>query len=298
MTFYLVAAILVMGLALITLNYTTSRGITGFASSQPTNVSVTVSGTNPVNVYNISNLSVSSFNPTEDSVTQIIFYVSVNDSDGVSDINTTSVSANFTKVGEGLRYNSSCVYLANINAYSANFSCTIAMWYFDSSGVWNVSVSATDLGNLSFRQNLTTNFTFNQLKAMISTPNSLSFSVVPGTTNQSASNDPTVINNTGNFNGTVTITGLNLYGATDGTQKIDVANFTVNRTTGGECVSTSTPLVNGSATSIAQSTSNRGNRSLGGGVGQENFYYCMRAIPIVPSQAYTTGATSSWTISY
>lgn len=279
--------------------------ITGKASNQPTNVSVTITGSNPVVVEFVLNNTIGVASPTEANVTNLNFEVHVSDADGVDDINDTSVTFNFSKAGEPLRFNSSvCTHVGDIDATTANYTCSTDMFFFDDAGTWSIGVGANDVGNGTAQYNNTQTFVYSQLKALVVSPPSLTWATLSsGSLNQSSNNDPTVINNTGNFNGTINVTGVNLLGETTPSNYIDVANFTVGLATGSdiECDtddSDGASLVNGTAAVILNSVSNRGNLSAGSGAGQENFYYCIPQVPTVPSQTYSTDAGGSWTIIY
>src|SRR3989344_4487652 len=74
--------------------------ITGKATSQDTNVTITLQGTNPVTVEVFNDtLTGTTVDPSENSVKNIALKIRVTDSDGVADINVSSVSANFTRTG-------------------------------------------------------------------------------------------------------------------------------------------------------------------------------------------------------
>ena len=278
--------------------------ITGRATSGTTNVSVTVVGANPVTILVFNNTI--SPTPTENSLTDITFYVTMADADGVNDLNDTSVRANFTYLGTGTRQNTSCLLMNDIDTFSANYSCTIRLWYFDAPGTWNITVAGSDIGNQSLIQNTTTIFQYNQLQAVVLSPGSLSFPTVsPNATNQTASNDPTLINNTGNYNvtsGNLRVTALNLHGQTDTSYYLPVANFSVDTDTGSfaECTG-GTSMVNGTATGVTGAVLYRGNNSVGAGdttSGQEQLYYCiLRVPPTVVSQTYSTTGAGAWTVS-
>ena len=278
--------------------------ITGKATSQTTNVSITVNGTNSITIPFVS--VINSTNPTEASTINIIFYATLKDTDGVNDINDSSVSANFSRSGETTRQNTSCSLVADIDSTSANFSCTIAMWYFDGTGSWNVSVGGTDLGNKTFIYNTSTTFTYNQLQAIQISPISLTWaSVSPGNTNQTSNNDPTIINNTGNYNiPNITVNGINLHGDSVSSDYIGVGNVTVGNNTGsnGECdisdPKNATVLVNGTDIQIDNTILDNGNYSINNNqTGQELLYYCFRTIPsTISSQTYSTTYGGAWTI--
>jgi len=86
--------------------------------------------------------------PTEGNFTPIVFYTTVYDANGVDDLNDTSVRANFTRAGV-VRENLSCSLVGDIDLSSANYSCTIDLWYFDANGDWNISVYGEDLAGVS-----------------------------------------------------------------------------------------------------------------------------------------------------
>jgi len=281
------------------------KTITGRAPTQDQNVSVTVTGLNNVTI-SIQNESLngSAIDPAEDTNKTFRFDVWVADADGVTDINDTSVQANFTRNGEATRADALCTLSGDINSTTANYSCIIQMEYFDDAGDWNITARATDLGSTVFFTDIKT-FQYNQLTALKISPFSLTFDAVqPGDFNVTSNNDPTFINNTGNFNvttGNIQINALNLHGVTDSTAFIPIANFTVGLTTGGaspaECGGTA--LVNGSATGIGSSQLPRGNHSVNdNSTAQETLFYCIIHVPFdLTSQAYDSSAAGSWVIS-
>jgi len=280
-----------------------SDWITGKATSQPTNVTVSVAGRDQCQVTYVS--PISPVNPVELSSTTVTFNVHVYDKNGMNDINKSAVFANFTYSLNGNKYRatvSNCSWINNIPPRTANFSCSIDMWYWDSNGQWDINVRGNDIGNKTPCYNTTTNFQYNQLKALVIYPTTLTWdTLVPEATNQTSNNDPTLVNNTGNYNGSVSITGINLLGETDTSEAIFAENFTVGLTTGAgypECGASATQLINGTLVSIANSNSNPGNLSEGSGAGQSNYYYCIPEVPLVSSQVYSTLNGGSWIISF
>lgn len=273
--------------------------ITGRASSQPTNLSVTVVGVSMAQIISVSTISNVDLN--ESSYISVNFTLQMYDPDGAGDLNNTSVFANFSRVNETTRTTTSyCSFQNNIGSYTRNYSCSIDMWYWDGNGLWNVSIRGKDIGNGTEVYNLTTTFQVNLLKAMVISPYALTWlPVSSGALNQTSNNDPTYINNTGNYNSTIQVTALNLLGETTPADFIPAANFSLGLTTSGsnpECMGTL--MVNGTATTVTNSNANRGNLSLGGGLGQEEFYYCITQVPYVSSQPYSTLNGGSWTITY
>ena len=133
---------------------------------------------------------------------------------------------------------------------------------------------------------------------MVISPNSLSWSTLTsGSINQTSNNDPTLINNTGNFNGTINVNAINLLGETTSSNRLDANNFTAFHTDSVVCASGIT-LVNATSTTINNTFANRGNLSIGGGVGQEEIFYCIPKVPLISSQTYSTTQGGSWAILY
>jgi hypothetical protein len=263
--------------------------ITGNVPSQPQNVSVGVVGASPVTI----SVPVITASPTENNFTNVSFTVNVTDTDGVNDINDSSVSP--TIINGPTTRNGNCSWIADRNSTTANYSCSVVMWYFDTEGSgWTTRVQAKDIGNQTL-MNGTATLTYNQLKAMVISPTQISWpSVIPGTTNKNASDDPTVINNTGNYNGAVLVTGYNLIGQTNPVEMIPASGFRVSASSGTEC--SGTPLVNATDASITGSNSNPGNLSAGGG--QSSLYYCIPLVPSVSSQFYSTTGGNNWIVKY
>ncbi|RLG09655.1 hypothetical protein DRN73_09545, partial [Candidatus Pacearchaeota archaeon] len=199
--------------------------------------------------------------------------------------------------GKATRENISCNLVSDLDSYCANYTCSVTSWYFDISGQWTINASATDLGNQTVIYNTSYTFTMNQLKAMTIQPNQINWSAItPGDTDDKADNDPTIINNTGNYNGTINITGLDLYGETTTTEKFGTDNFTAG--IADDCATSGVYLNNNTQVLITSSNSNPGNLSAGSGAGQEQVYYCIPNVPSISSQKYSTSKLGSWTISY
>ena len=289
--------------------------ITGLAPSQDTNVTVTISGDAPV-VIVVDNSTITGGivnSPTENNFTDIEFFVNVSDPDGVADINDSSVNATFmfydsasfteaTRSNTSLSPTSACVLVADVGVKDANFSCTIRMYYFDGDGIWNITVRANDLGGGAAQVDESKNFTFIQLKSIEISPTGITFSSVsPGATNEVSNNDPTIINNSGNFNvslGGIDITANNLIGLSDPSGEIPAANFSIDIDTGGgaECSGGTNP-VNATSTPLTTVFLARGNNSLNNldsTSGQEQIYYCVVEVPTdIPSQTYSSAASDN-----
>lgn len=286
------------------------KTITGKASTtQQTNVSLAVVGTAmiTIDVYN-ETIAGAAATPTEYDNVSISFNITINDTDGVADINLSSVRAEFINNTSAAAIRGSTTNCEDLNQNTSstiNMTCTVDMWYWDLAGAWIINVSANDLGNTTYVSNESTVFTYAQLQAIQIAPEALTWpAVAPGNENQTSNNDPTIVNNTGNYNitsGNFKITGINLYGASGGF--IDAGNFSVNITSTGECdisPATTTRLVNGSAEAIDGAVLDFGNLSDGSGVAQTNIYYCLVQVPeTVISETYSTSndGSDAWVIS-
>jgi hypothetical protein len=292
-----IMALLLISLVSAGLIDSIKKAITGHATNQPTNVSVTVTGTTAVNLTVDNSTLTGGVNPTEGASTTSEVFVTVCDPDGVNDIDDSSVTGSFSKAGETTRTNSSCNLIGDLDAYCANFTCEVTTWYWDGAGEWTINVTASDLGNASTIYNDSFTFTMNQLKAMVIYPSQINWTAIsPGTSDAKADNDPTIVNNTGNFDGTLNVTGLDLYGDTVTTEKFGVDNFTSG--IADDCTGSGVYLANNSQVLITSSDSNPGNLSAGAGAGQEQLYYCIPTVPTISSQQYSTNILGSWIVSY
>jgi len=291
--------VLVMSFVSATLWDSFKASLTGKVTSQPTNVSINIRGAHACQVDYVE--FINNTTPNEFSSKDITFEVHVYDSDGFNDINKTSVYANFSKAGQTTRLSGvpgSCIFVGNLPPKRMNFTCTIPMWYWDGSGNWNITVAAKDIGNATEQYNTTTFFQYNLLMGMVISPLSLTWaSLNAGDTNQQSNNQPTIVNNTGNYNGTIKIRGLDLAGQTNPTESIITSNFTSSNSAGTVCAS-GTVLQNGTTITLTGTNSDPGNLSLNNGAGQENLSYCIPSVPYLSSQAYSTNLGGSWTIAY
>ncbi len=228
---------------------------------------------------------------TEAGVSYVEFFVLASDKNGVDDLNDSSLNATFSKAGETTRSNSSCSWTSDINTTTANYTCTIELWYWDGAGAWNASASVLDLSNEgSLPYNET--FTLLETTAMVMSPNSLSWdTMLPGGLDKLSNNDPITINNTGNKNiasGNVRVKAYDLVGETNSDYSIPAANFTVNVNDACE----GTKMQNNTVVGIINSILSAGNNSAG--QGQEQLYFCLEEVPALIQQTYST--VLSWVI--
>ena len=276
------------------------KSLTGKATSQNFGVNVSV-GNNAPNITFVSPLG--NINVNEDNVVNIQLNFTAYDADGSGNLVSTSGKANFTRGSEAVRANSSCVQLNTFSNYYANYTCTIAMWYYDGAGEWNITTYVADISGAAI-MNTTTKFTLNELAAFKSSPSLLTFSSLnPGSVNQTASNDPLLMNNTGNkaiIAGNIEINATDLKGETDNTRAIYAGNISIGVSTGGtppaECSGTS--MNSSLSIPIGSATLPKGNYTVNdGSTGQEQLYFCIKkAGSELTTQAYSTSQMGLWTV--
>ncbi len=227
--------------------------------------------------------------PIESSTTNVVFEVHVSDADGVGDIDDSSVNAQFSRSGEITR-NGACSRVNDIDGTTANYSCSVGMEYYDGAGVWDVNVSAFDLQNaLAFDDTKT--FNYLELKAIVLTSpaGALAWPALsPGAVNVLSDNDPNVIENTGNYEGQILITGYDLVGEATPSEMIPVQNFWAGPNSGTEC--TTTQLQDSVSVAIA------GSSLIKGAGTTEEIYYCLTSVPSISAQTYSTSGGSSWVV--
>jgi hypothetical protein len=239
-------------------------------------------------------------NITEGGITNVVFYVNVSDAQGYATIDT--VNATFTRTGEETRQNSTCVLVSNLSSTLANYSCTIGIWYWDSAGIWQVNATANDTTGL-ISQAYNESFSLGETIALAVSPSQINWqTLIPGLTNKTATNHPSLLNNTGNVDTSVQVKALDLYGQNNSAYFIGSGNFSVDTDTGGnppaEC--DGTIMENNSDITIIGASLPAGNNSKNFGnetSGQEQLYYCLKSVPNgLIAQTYSTSALGSWII--
>lgn len=186
-----------------------------------------------------------------------------------------------------------------------NFVCNVTMWWFDGTGTWNVNASVKDINN-NLAQNTTSTFQVSSTTGFNMGPNNLTYSpIAPGSTNQTPTNDPLLLNNTGNFAivaGAISINATNLLGETTSTLGLWANNFSASWNTGGttpiECGTTANTLINKTAVNITTANLTRGNYTINdGNTGQEQLYVCLKfAGTELQAQAYSTLSQGAWIV--
>ncbi|MFH1500758.1 MAG: LamG-like jellyroll fold domain-containing protein [archaeon] len=178
----------------------------------------------PLEIIYVS--SIPSVAPSAGSYRTLSFSAHVYDQNGVSNIDTNSVRANLTLGVETPREDLQCEYIGNLNQQTANFSCSVNMWYWDSNGTWIVKVTALDLESLS-AVNSSTTFLYGITTAYELSTSLVDFgSLIVDQINASAG--PVMLNNSGNFEGIIIINATNLTGETNPSDYIMPENFSIS----------------------------------------------------------------------
>ncbi len=252
-------------------------------------------------VSNITQLGSTSI--TLDDKTQVSFTFVACDSEGSADIDMGF--ANMTGEANFLNNNLTCGETAWTNTTCKQFNCTFDFWYWYKAGFWNYSMNVTD-GTEWTHANAST-FQLGETTGMVMSPTYLGWSSInSGDTNKTTTNDPIIVNNTGNYNvslSKVNVTAYDLHGEAIVTSYIDAGNFTVDIETGGACTGADciecdgTLMANATSKDITNSMLPRGNHSIGDGTAQEQLYFCLTRVPTgLGVQSFSTQNSQQWLV--
>lgn len=281
------------------------------SATDTTDVSVVVGNVAPT-INSVS--AISDVTPNSGGPINVVFTFDASDPNTLADLNDATAQARFTKGAVTRGTGNNCAKQSdagNIRTYS----CTVAMEFYDEVGVWTVTVSVSDRGSpvLTATDN---SRTFNYLiwqdiRIQSCAPPGISCTLVPAPNDKSVTY-PTVapsggpytslqdtrITNLGNFQGPVKVTAFDLK-PVSGSDSIPAANFNAaGRATYGNVCTTGaaagTALVATQATTIVASNLPRGPT----GSNIEDLRYCLRTVPPIASQTYSTSNTGSqrWVI--
>ncbi|MFH1606960.1 MAG: hypothetical protein ABIC91_06430 [Nanoarchaeota archaeon] len=242
------------------------------------NISVVISNAAPT----ITGVSAASGTPTEGTTTAVHIYFNVTDTNGYTDVNPTQASANVTFNGV-TRSSASCAdYGAWTGGNIRGVDCTINMNYYDeSSASWDISVRAIDGAVAVANDSNANTMTYDTLYAFTLEQSNINFnSASPGATGLNASDDPQVLNNTGNGAFTkINITGHSL---TNGEDTIGAGNFTVNATADAAGMAVgSNILITGASLSVNST---------------QNLYVWLDLPSGLSNGTYSTNSTTNWLI--
>lgn len=266
--------------------------ITGKAIDTQVTQTITVtSGNAPViyDVWNETMTDISSSGPTEDSPTYIIINFSVSDTEGNTNIDSSS--ANIELEFGGTTRATACTEYEAAGNY-ANYTCNVTLWWFDVPGTWTINASILD-NNVNYGENTTDTFGVGSVAGFESSPSGLSWaSIAPGAVDIEPSNH-ILMNNTGNLVRNVEVNATDLIGETNDAQALWAANFSAHTDAGCE----GTTMVADTYTDVAGTSLPIGNYTLSDGTGQEEIYVCLEAAnTVLDAQDYSTTARGAWTV--
>ncbi|MDA3836167.1 MAG: hypothetical protein PF542_00945 [Nanoarchaeota archaeon] len=268
--------------------------MTGKATNQPVNLEVSVGGGNApvITLYDNLMTDVSSGLNEGPLLTSVQMTFSASDSEGRGNINDSTAYLKFTKSGEATRQTGCSLIGGETTTNSANYTCTVDMYWWDAPGTWTINASISDINN-NPSSNTTRTFSVGATAGFTSAPNSLTWNTInPGQSNQEA-NEFITLNNTGNLDRNIQFNATNLKGTTDNTKALYAENFSANTLAGCE----GTPLAHLSFQQIIGASLQRGNYTLSDGTGQENIFICLEAANSdLTQQTYSTTEEGAWTL--
>lgn len=187
---------------------------------------------------------------TEAGEVNFTIYASITDTNGVADITSANVSVS-TAAGDTTgspRVNASCVDLGDLDADTANFSCTIVHYWADEPGTWTVNVTGIDASS-AVGSNTTQTYTINTLDAVNVTQHVEWTTPLTAGSDNNAADNHLILNATGNKDYDIfNITGYNFVNESD---IILVGNVTVDEDNGFGSEQT---LVNATAVTVTSAT--------------------------------------------
>ncbi len=257
------------------------------------------SGTSAPEIYAVYNQTLA-IDIQENTFTSVIINFSVYDANGFANLNDSSSIVNLSFSGEDLRENVSCYPYEQSGNY-ANYTCNVTMWWWDTNDTWTINAYIEDTDSYSAINTSSTQEVGSTQSFIISPTPLLWQSLSPGMTNATSTNDPMIINNTGNIPYVnVTINATNLRGEEDNSKALWAGNFSVGISTGGspplECGGSKMHL--GLFTQVTSANLTKGNYTINDGTAQEQIYFCLTVVgsDLTKAQAYSTTQEGSWTI--
>ncbi len=165
----------------------------------------------PIITFVNSTYSVWTLNAGPTATTPIEIYFEANDVDGVSDLNDATASVILNLSGEANR-TASCTRIASMTSTKANYTCTVNMKYYDSSGNWMINASISDNGGRQTTNTTAHAYITSGINIILSQETLTWTGVASGQFNKTA-NAPINISNVGNINiNNITIKAYDLLG--------------------------------------------------------------------------------------
>jgi len=226
-------------------------------------------------------------NPTESTTTTVWIAFNATDQDGYSDIDMSTAKIELSLTGEIQRNSTSC--LAQINDTNTRMiNCSINMQYYDNDGAWIINVSVEDNSNeLTYNDSET--FSYGILQAVRGNLTGIAFGSLSLGDTTNATNDPIMLNNTGNQNFTqINLTAYDLVGQDNSLQYIAASKLYANLSLDnyGDQLSNNTMIALTNGTLIRDRSGTDYNRNL--------YFWINVPASGLSNQNYTS--TSSWKI--
>ena len=200
-----------------------------FTSGAPTTVNFTVNlslGGNAVPVVTWVESGLSP-NPTESTATTIWIKFNATDNNGHADIDYSTASVILTRAGETQRTSGSCNNYGN-DSLTKLFNCSVNMEYYDEDGTWTINASVQDF-SAAYDDDTATTLAYGTLQALRGSPLGITFGTLNLNDNEQATNDPLILNNTGNQNFTqINLTAFDLTGVDNPAQYIAASDLYAN----------------------------------------------------------------------
>jgi hypothetical protein len=295
--FSMLLAVLLISLASAGVFGWIKQTITGKATTVPFNLNISVGGLQIITIYNQTTAITINEAP---ATSEVILNFSVYSPVGAQEINTSSAQINISFTGEDLRLNDTCK-LADYSGDYANFTCNVTMWWWDINDTWTITAyiednSSNPYVNDSQVQDVGEQQSVQGSPAILNWPG-----ISPGAWNSTASNDPLLLNNTGNIPSiNISVNATHLRGEQDPTQGLWAGNFSVSWDNGGsppaECGSTR--MQYNTFMQLATANLTKGNYTINNGnTGQEELYFCLVILENnLTTQAYSSANESAWIV--
>jgi hypothetical protein len=271
--------------------------ITGMGPTATATPNVTIGNTAPI-IENIWFTGDPSVTPSEALPTDIIISFLAMDFDGASNIDNTTAYLNVSLDGSGMHQNTTgnCYpETVGSNATAQNYTCTIAMDYWDLAGSWTCAAEIKDSSAYAGLE-VVNCFTFGTTTAINVTDTTITWgNLAISQLDSLMSTSELNITNTGNTNITnVTLQGINLIGETTNTVWIPAANFTAPW--GERSCNTGAALINNTDVQLTGSMLDFGPGSLT--TTNNATHICLEEVgQDITQQSYSTaGDIEDWTI--
>ena len=256
--------------------------------TEDNNVSIRILGSIPLK---IADIEIGNANINPGGLKDVHFSVIVRTSE-MSSLNKVNASFSISSI---IKKNESCVRSEDIDSVTANYSCTIGIWYFEQPGEWKVDTFVND----TFGQSDDYNETFILMsEASVTHQGNLSWGVLSVGTSPNRVVD-LLLNNTGNTAfSSISVTANNLMRQPSGAEYIPAANIKVHNANSGTSCTAGTQMSAGLSILIPGTSLPIGNNSMmtkDAASGQEELFNCLTQVPIgLPSAEYAAKDANSW----